>query len=361
MTQSWSVDRMEGLLAELERRGTTSPRGGAARRAVPPATAPGVPLASLKSMARAVGTDHGLALALWKSGRDEARRLAVLVDDPARVTAAQMDAWCRGFDSPALCDHACAHLFNRTPHALGRVAAWARRKPEFQKRAAFALLASVALHDSAMPDATLRATLPIIEAAAGDERVSVRDAVSRALRSLGRRPGLRKEATALAARLAAAEAGVGRRTGRDAVRDLRRDKAARDRVDRERKASSRSALQRSSAAGVIDAYLAGLKPEARAALEHLRRQIRAAAPGAEECISYGLPSFRLNGPLVAFGATPKHCAFYPMSGKVLGPLSAELEEFDTSKGTIRFQPDRPIPAATVRKIVRARVRENAAT
>lgn len=108
----------------------------------------------------------------------------------------------------------------------------------------------------------------------------------------------------------------------------------------------------------IDEYLARLGPEQRAALQALRETIRTAAPAAEECISYSLPAFRLNGPLVAFGATANHCAFYPMSGTILESFREELKTYPTSKGTIRFQPDRPLPARLVRRIVQARLAEN---
>ena len=111
-------------------------------------------------------------------------------------------------------------------------------------------------------------------------------------------------------------------------------------------------------ATTIDGYLAGLPDDQRAALERLRRTIRAVAPKAEECISYSLPAFRLNGPLVAFGASAKHCAFYPMSATTIEAHKRELAAFETSKGTIRFQPDKPLPVALVRKLVRARVAEN---
>jgi uncharacterized protein YdhG (YjbR/CyaY superfamily) len=109
----------------------------------------------------------------------------------------------------------------------------------------------------------------------------------------------------------------------------------------------------------VDGYLAGLSAEKREALEHLRRQIRAAAPQAEECISYQVPAFRLNGMLVGFGATARHCAFYLMSGTVLEAHRDDVAGLDTSKGTIRFSADRPLPSALVRKLVKARVRENA--
>jgi uncharacterized protein YdhG (YjbR/CyaY superfamily) len=112
-------------------------------------------------------------------------------------------------------------------------------------------------------------------------------------------------------------------------------------------------------ASTIDEYLANLSDDKRAALEKLRKTIRAAAPQAEECISYQMPAFRLNGMLVGFGATANHCAFYPMSASTVAAHKEELQGYDTSKGTIRFQPDKPLPAALVRKLVKARIAENA--
>lgn len=110
----------------------------------------------------------------------------------------------------------------------------------------------------------------------------------------------------------------------------------------------------------IDEYLAQVDPAQCAVLEKLRKTIRAAAPRAEECISYRLAAFRLDGKmLVAFGATGKHCAFYPMSSRTVADHAGELEEYDTSKGTIRFQPNHPLPAGLVKKLVRARIGENA--
>src|SRR5687767_8177998 len=101
----------------------------------------GVPVGDIRAYAKTVGRDHELALALWDTGWYEARMLAPFVDEPARVTPAQMDRWARDFDNWAVCDHACFHLFDKTPHAYGKAAIWARRKDEFVKRAAFALMA----------------------------------------------------------------------------------------------------------------------------------------------------------------------------------------------------------------------------
>jgi len=108
----------------------------------------------------------------------------------------------------------------------------------------------------------------------------------------------------------------------------------------------------------IDEYLAPLSTEKRAALERLRKDIRAAAPDAEECISYQMPAFRLHGKmLVWFGATANHCAFYP--GAVVEDMKDELAGYDLSKGTIRFQPGEPLPASLVRKLVEARIAKSA--
>ena len=108
----------------------------------------------------------------------------------------------------------------------------------------------------------------------------------------------------------------------------------------------------------VDEYLATLSDDKRAALEVLRKTIKAAAPGAEECISYQICAFRLNGMLVGFGATAKHCAFYLMSSTIVGAHEDDLKDYDTSKGTIRFRADKPLPAALVRKLVKARIAEN---
>lgn len=110
----------------------------------------------------------------------------------------------------------------------------------------------------------------------------------------------------------------------------------------------------------VDAYLATVSDEARAALEDLRTTIRAAAPMAVEGISYGVPMFKYRGPLVSFGAATNHCAFYCMSPSVMDAHKDDLKGYDTSKGTIRFPADKPLPAVLVRKLVAARIAENEA-
>jgi uncharacterized protein YdhG (YjbR/CyaY superfamily) len=108
----------------------------------------------------------------------------------------------------------------------------------------------------------------------------------------------------------------------------------------------------------IDEYLAGLSPDNRAALQKVRRAVHAAAPGVEECISYGMPAFRLNGKLIAgFKAAANHCSFHPMSGDTVATLKAALSGYETSKGTIKFSARAGLPATLVRKLVKARIAE----
>jgi uncharacterized protein YdhG (YjbR/CyaY superfamily) len=114
-------------------------------------------------------------------------------------------------------------------------------------------------------------------------------------------------------------------------------------------------------ARTVDEYLAAVSADKRVVLQGLRKTIKAAAPKAEEYFSYGLPAFRLDGvPLVAFGAGAKHCALYPMNGSTVKEFAKELRSYETSKGTIRFTPEKPLPAALVRKLVKARIAENKA-
>jgi 3-methyladenine DNA glycosylase AlkD len=107
----------------------------------------------IKAMGKKLGTDHALALALWDTGWYEARLLTAFVDDPAKVTAAQMDRWARDFDNWGVCDTLCFSLFDRTPHAWRKAEQWAKQDAEFVKRAGYALLACLALHDKAASDA----------------------------------------------------------------------------------------------------------------------------------------------------------------------------------------------------------------
>lgn len=222
-TEQDITKQAKAAVAQLKRLGTKKTREGMARYAIPSDNAFGVPVGEIRQLAKRLGRNHDLAQALWESGGYEARMLATFVDEPERVTPVQMDRWCKDFDNWAICDTACFHLFDKTPHAFKKVSQWSKRKDEFVKRGAFALLASLALHDKKSDDRLFANCLPLIEHGATDDRNFVKKGVSWALRGVGRRsPALKTAALELAERLAASSNSAARWIGKDALRDLKR-------------------------------------------------------------------------------------------------------------------------------------------
>lgn len=212
---------LNAALGWLERHGTTRTRAGMARYGIPSGKAFGVTVGELKAYAKTIGKDHVLAQGLWTSGWYEARMLAAFIDEPRQVTARQMDRWAADFDSWAICDTVCFHLFDRSSHAWTKVHAWARARAEFKKRAAFALLWGLSVHGKQAPSERFLECLPLIETGALDERDYVKEGVDMALRAIGKtpRPELRAAVIQLATRLRdspeGAQAWVGRRTLRE--------------------------------------------------------------------------------------------------------------------------------------------------
>jgi 3-methyladenine DNA glycosylase AlkD len=212
---------LQTALAALKHKSSKSTLAGMTRFGIPSDNALGVTVADIRTLAKQLGRNHGLALALWKTGVYEARMLTAFVADPARVTPSQMERWCRDFDNWAICDTLCFHLFDRTPHAFAKVREWSDRRAEFEKRAAFALLASLAGHDKRSGDEPFVAALPLIERAAPDERNFVKKGVSWALRRIGGRSrALNVAATELAERLIISPDGAARWIGRDSLREI---------------------------------------------------------------------------------------------------------------------------------------------
>lgn len=215
------------VLAWLERKGTRAQRAGLARYGIPADTAFGVPVGVVKAYGKQLGTQHELALALWKTNRYEARLLVAYIADPARITAAQLDSWGRDFDNWAVVDTLCFHLLDRLPSAHARALQWAGAKPEFTRRAGFALMWALAAHDRSASDAAFERFLPLLERGAHDERNFVKKAVDMALRSIGRRsPRLHAASRALAERLAASDDPTPRWVGKAALRGMRAPKPA---------------------------------------------------------------------------------------------------------------------------------------
>lgn len=182
----------------------------------------GVPMAQIQKLGKQLGRSHELALALWATGIYEGRMLACYVDEPVRVTPAQMDAYARDFDNWAVVDTLCFKLFDQTPHAWAKVRQWSKRREEFVKRAGFALLACLALHTKGGDNAPFLDALDLIEQGAMDERNFVKKGVNWALRAIGQRrdPATKAAALEVAERLAASDNASARWVGKDALRAL---------------------------------------------------------------------------------------------------------------------------------------------
>ncbi len=195
---------------------------GMARYGISTANTLGVPVAALRMLARRAGHDHALAQQLWESGIHEARILAALVDEPARVTRRQMDRWAAAFDSWDVVDGVCSNLFDKTPYAYQKALRWSASRREYVKRAGFSLMAALASHDQGASDAVFLRFLPVVVRESGDDRNYVKKAVNWALRQIGKRNRrLNRAAIAAAERVLATGTRPGRWIARDALRELR--------------------------------------------------------------------------------------------------------------------------------------------
>ena len=192
----------------------------------------GVKVPQMRVIAKQTGKDHQLALALWETGIAEAMIVAAMVDVPAEVTEAQMEAWVVDFNSWDVCDQVCMNLFEKTPLVWDKVRDWSKREEEYVKRAAYALIACLAWHDKGASDENFIALLPLIKSGATDERNYVKKAVSWALRNIGKRNSiLNAVALQTAQDLKEMESKSARWIGSDAVRDLTSD-ATKRRLER---------------------------------------------------------------------------------------------------------------------------------
>jgi 3-methyladenine DNA glycosylase AlkD len=218
-------DRVHNVMRELAALGSDENRAGMARFGINVENAFGVSVNELRRVARELGTDHRLALELWKTGSHEARILAGMVDDPREVTPEQLEAWVACFDSWDVCDQVCANLFDRTSHAYHKTTVWAGRDGEFVKRAGFVLMAVLSVHDKAADDAAFLAFLRVVESEAGDDRPYVKKAVNWALRQIGKRDSaLNRAAIETAERIRAQGSRSARWIANDALRELKSER-----------------------------------------------------------------------------------------------------------------------------------------
>ena len=212
---------------------------GMARYGITAVKAFGVSAPALRAIAKQIGRDHGLAQELWASGIHDARELACLIDEPTKVTPRQMDRWAKDFDNWAVCDGACLHLFRYTPFAHAKCVEWSSRKEEFVKRAAFSLMACLAVGDKQAPDGAFLRFLPLIRREATDERNRVKKAVNWALRQIGKRNRrLQRAAIQAGEKIHAIDSRSARWIASDALRELR-SPAVRNMLDRKERSAAK--------------------------------------------------------------------------------------------------------------------------
>jgi 3-methyladenine DNA glycosylase AlkD len=217
--EKWTVRR---AVAELRRYGEKRNVEGMARFGIRAKQVFGVSKPKMDKIARRIGKNHQLGLRLWETGIHDARLLGMLISEPARVSAAQMERWVRDFDNWDVCDGTCCHLFVDAKPAWAKAFAWTSRKKEFEKRAGFALAAFLAVHDKDVGDEPFQRYLKVIEREAWDERNFVRKAVNWALRNIGKRNlRLNRKAIECAERIKSDGTGAARWIAGDALRELK--------------------------------------------------------------------------------------------------------------------------------------------
>ncbi len=216
---------VDNILKKFEQLGTPENVAGMARYAIKADKAYGVSAPKIKRLASEIGKDHELALNLWQTEVLEARGVACLIADPAKVTEAQMESWVADLDNWATCDTVTGHLFDKTPFAYSKAVEWADREEEFVRRAGFAMMAWLAVHDKKADDSRFTAFLPIIEKHSGDDRNFVKKAVNWALRQIGKR-NLHLNHLAVKTSIALSETDIrpARWIGKDALRELTAEK-----------------------------------------------------------------------------------------------------------------------------------------
>jgi 3-methyladenine DNA glycosylase AlkD len=215
----------EEVIERLRSLGDPKAVEGMARFGVHVSNVLGVSAPNLRRLAKEISKDHDLASRLWKTGIHDARILAALIDDPAKVTVPQMERWAKDFNSWAVCDAACGCLFDKTSYAWDKALEWTGREPEYVKRAGFVLMASLAIHDKKAPDDRFEAFLPLIVKHATDERNFVKKAVNWALRQIGKRDlRLNRLAVRAAQEMRKIDSKAARWIASDALRELTGDK-----------------------------------------------------------------------------------------------------------------------------------------
>jgi len=215
----------EEIINKLRSMGNPKNVEGMARYGINPKNNLGISIYKLRPLAKEIGMNHELSLKLWESGIHDARLLAVFIANPSQVTEKQMDSWAKDFDSWDVCDQACTSLFDLTPHAFKKVFEWAKDEREFVKRAAFSIIAGLAVHDKISNDEKFEKFFQIIKRESIDDRNYVKKAVNWALRNIGKRnSNLNKKAIKIAGELKKIDSKSAKWIASDAIRELTSEK-----------------------------------------------------------------------------------------------------------------------------------------
>ncbi len=217
--------KFEEIIKELESLSNPEDVEGMARFGIKTKKAYGVRMPELRRMARESGKNHELAEKLWKHGYSETKIMASMIDDPQIVTEEQMENWVVEFDSWDICDQCCMNLFRKTPFAYKKVYEWSEREEEFVKRAAFTLIATLAVHDKKADDSEFEKFFPIIIRESTDDRNFVKKAVNWALRQIGKRNlNLNKKSIIIAEKINKENSKSAKWIAKDALRELKSEK-----------------------------------------------------------------------------------------------------------------------------------------
>jgi 3-methyladenine DNA glycosylase AlkD len=212
---------LEAIIHEIKSQYKKENLEGMARFGINTENAYGASIPFLRKIAKRVGKNHKLALELWATGIHDARNLAGFIGDPLLVTEKQADSWAEDFDSWDVCDLCCGNLFDKTPFAWKKAVEWSKRDEEYVKRAGFALMAALAVHDKAAGNSKFESLYPLIKRASTDERNFVRKAVNWALRQIGKRnKKLNASALKLAKEIQKIDSKSARWIAADAIREL---------------------------------------------------------------------------------------------------------------------------------------------
>ncbi|GAC1350249.1 MAG: DNA alkylation repair protein [Ktedonobacteraceae bacterium] len=211
----------EQIIANLKQLANAQAVEGMARFGIRPAQALGISMPILRKMAKVIGRDQALAVALWDSGIHEARILASMIAEPQLVSVELMEEWVNDFDTWDVCDQVCGNLFDKTPYAYQKAVQWSQQEREFVRRAGFVMMAELAVHDKQAPDDAFLPFFPLIKQYAGDERNFVKKAVNWALRQIGKRNShLRTLAMECAHEIQNMDSRTARWVAKDALKEL---------------------------------------------------------------------------------------------------------------------------------------------